>query len=108
MTTFKKLLPILFLLINCMLLNAQDTTVYHVKCGSQPLYETEGTLANSDGHNPEMKADNTTGIKVGDYGEMTKYFEKHIGKGTFSGWTLIGNLEVVSIDGNIIHFKLAE
>ncbi len=71
-------------------------------------YEVEGIFANSSSTAPVVKNVESTGISIGDKGELSKYFEESLFGGTVNGWIVIGTAQVTAVKGSEITFKVLE
>jgi antitoxin component YwqK of YwqJK toxin-antitoxin module len=79
-----------------------------VKCSEAATYSIEGILTTDSDKLPIMELDEEESLRPGDKGEMHKQFETQIFKSKVSGWMSIGIVEVVSVKGKTVKFKVIE
>jgi antitoxin component YwqK of YwqJK toxin-antitoxin module len=87
---------------------AQAQQAGSVKCSDAATYSIEGVLSTDSDKFPTMISDEEESFHVGDKGEMHKQFETKIFKSNITGWMSIGVVEVVSVKGKTIKFKVLE
>lgn len=79
-----------------------------IKCSESAAYTAEGVLTTDSDQFPIMSMDSDEHPRVGDRGEMLKYFETPFFRTVMKGWLGIGVVEVVSVTGKSIKFKVIE
>jgi uncharacterized protein len=77
------------------------------QCDDKDKKESIGTLITNTIKNPQADMDNDV-PKVGEKGDLSKSFENSFGRGTVSGWLVIGAVEVVAVKGKTVTFKVLE
>lgn len=98
----KNIFPLLFLFF------ALSLPAQNKPCGDEPSFSVEGELTNSSSSFPEMLMMENGAVRPGQKGELSKYFETKIFNANMSGWLVIGEVEVVSVKGKTVRFKVKE
>jgi antitoxin component YwqK of YwqJK toxin-antitoxin module len=86
---------------------AVSSGLCQVKC-DKPNYTIQGVFSNSSSTKPILGEVNTQQVKIGDKGELSKYFEETFLGMQTSGWIIIGTAEVTAISNQMITFKVLE